>query len=89
MQTATAHPVVFAEALFAMTPGTASLIARGYRVRAAGGASVALSASALDQAAGEKEVDLDALPVLPEKEKTSRRRGRRLPDVGVGVGREA
>ena len=70
-----------------MTPGTASLIARGYRVRAAGSGSVALSASVLNQPAGEKEVDIDELPVLPEKEKP--RRGRRLPDVRVGVRREA
>ena len=84
MQTASAHPVVFAEALFAMTPGTASLIARGYRVRAAGSGSVALSVSAMGPIEGEKEVDIDALPVQPEKEKARRgRRERRLPDVCV------
>ena len=63
-----------------MTPATSSLIARGYRPREAVGSSVTVSASVQNQALeNEKEVDIDQLPVAPEKEK--KRRGRRARDV--------
>ena len=88
MKTVKTHPVVFAEALFAMTPATSALIARGYRPREVTGGSITVSASVQNQVLeNEKEVDIDALPVAPEKEKKPR--GRRARDVGDRCGCEA
>lgn len=85
VKTVKMHPVVFAEALFAMTPATSALIARGYRPREVTGGSITVSASVQNQTLeNEKEVDIDELPVAPEKEK--KQRGRRTRDVGCGCG---
>ena len=57
-----------------MSPSTSRLIARGYHARSVHSSSLSFAESVLDGSInqGETELNLDSLPVLPEKEKRGR-----------------
>lgn len=66
---ATDHPILYAEALFHMKPSTVYLISRGYHTIDTSSSTIAMSSSVLNGATlqDQKELDIDALPVTPEK----------------------